>query len=224
MKESADRVARFVDDLLHGRRPHRFEATPEEAEAMTAAAGLSAARVGADVPDKAALDRIHQRLAQALDESPVLDRRLSRRAWLQTAGAAAAAVVVGVGLDEVVRNRPESGGAGSSATLLPDNGSWRPVAAVSQVPPGHAVQVSTASLDAVIINDGGNISAVSGVCTHLGCKLQADDSNRKLDCPCHQTAFSWSGKVLYYRLQSAPTNLPKIPARVNNGQVEIYTV
>jgi len=160
MKESADRVARFVDDLLHGRRPHRFEATPEEAEAMTAAAGLSAARVGADVPDKAALDRIHQRLAQALDESPVLDRRLSRRAWLQTAGAAAAAVVVGVGLDEVIRNRPESGGAGSSATLLPDNGSWRPVAAVSQVPPGHAVQVSTASLDAVIINDGGNISAV----------------------------------------------------------------
>jgi len=224
MKESADRVARFVDELLHGRRPHRFEATQEEAEAMTAAAGLSAARVGADVPDKAALDRIHQRLAQALDESPVLDRRLSRRAWLQTAGAAAAAVVVGVGLDEVIRNRPESGGAGSSATLLPDNGSWRPVAAVSQVPPGHAVQVSTASLDAVIINDGGNISAVSGVCTHLGCKLQPDDSNRKLDCPCHQTAFSWSGKVLYYRLQSAPANLPKIPARVNNGQVEIYTV
>jgi len=76
----------------------------------------------------------------------------------------------------------------------------------------------------VIINDGGNFSAVSGVCTHLGCKLQHDDSNRKLDCPCHQTAFSWSGKVLYYRLQSAPANLPKIPARVNNGQVEIYTV
>jgi cytochrome b6-f complex iron-sulfur subunit len=224
MKEPADRVARFVDELLHGRRPHRFDATPEEAEAMTAAAGLSAARVGADVPDKAALDRIHQRLAEALDESAVLDRRLSRRAWLRTAGAAAAAVVVGVGLDEVVRNRPESGGAGGSATLLPDDGSWRPVAAVAQVPPGHAMQVSTASLDAVIINDGGNISAVSGVCTHLGCKLQPDDANRKLDCPCHQTAFSWSGKVLYYRLQSAPTNLPKIPARVNNGQVELYIV
>ncbi len=224
MREPADRVARFVDELLHGRRPHRFDATPEEAEAMTAAAGLSAARVGADVPDKAALDRIHQRLAEALDESAGLDRRLSRRAWLRTAGAAAAAVVVGVGLDEVVRNRQESGGAGGSATLLPDNGRWRPVADVTQVPPGHAMQVSTASLDAVIINDGGDITAVSGVCTHLGCKLQPDDADRKLDCPCHQTAFSWSGKVLYYRLQSAPTNLPKIPARVNNGQVEIYIV
>ena len=224
MKESADRVARFVDELLHGRRPRRFEATQEEAEAMMAAASLSAARVGADVPDKAALDRIHQRLAEALDESAVLDRRLSRRAWLRTAGAAAAAVVVGVGLDEVVRNRQESGGAGGTATLLPDSGSWRPVAAVNQIPTGHAKQVSTASLDVVIINDGGTITAVSGVCTHLGCKLQPDDANRKLNCPCHQTSFGWSGKVLYYRLKTAPANLPQIPSRVNNGQVELYIV
>jgi cytochrome b6-f complex iron-sulfur subunit len=224
LKESADRVARFVDDLLHGRRPRRFDATPEEAEAMTAAAGLSAARVGADVPDKAALERIHQRLAEALDESAVVDRRLSRRAWLRTAGAAAAAVVVGVGLDEVVRTRQESGGAGGTATLLPDSGSWRPVAAVSQIPSGHAKQVSTASLDVVIINDGGSITAVSGVCTHLGCKLQPDDANRQLNCPCHQTSFGWSGKVLYYRLKAAPANLPQIPSRVNNGQVELYIV
>ncbi|TMF65408.1 MAG: Rieske (2Fe-2S) protein [Chloroflexi bacterium] len=84
--------------------------------------------------------------------------------------------------------------------------------------------VSNASLDAVIINEGGTISAVSGVCTHLGCKLQPDDANRKLNCPCHQTAFSWSGKVLYYRLKTAPANLPQIPSRVNNGQVELYIV
>jgi cytochrome b6-f complex iron-sulfur subunit len=224
MKESADRVARFVDELLRGRRPHRFEATQEEAEAMMAAAKLSAARVGADVPDRAALDRIHQRIAVALDESAVVDRRLSRRAWLRTAGAAAAAVVIGVGLDEVVRNNQESGAGGSTITLLPDNGSWRPVAAVTQIPSGHAMPVSTATLDAVIINDGGTITAVSGVCTHLGCKLQPDDANRKLDCPCHQTAFSWSGKVLFYRLKAAPANLPQIPSRVNNGQIELYIV
>jgi Rieske Fe-S protein len=224
VKTSADRVARFVEDLLRGHRPRRFEATPEEAEAMAAAAGLAAARLGADLPDKAALERIHKRLAGALDESPVIERRLSRRAWLQTAGAAAAAVVVGVGLDEVIKGREQSGPAGGTATLLPDNGTWRPVAAVTQLPPGHAMQVSTASLDAVIINDGGAISAVSGVCTHLGCKLQPDDVNRKLNCPCHQTSFGWSGKVLYYRLKSAPANLPQIPSRVNEGQIELYIV
>jgi cytochrome b6-f complex iron-sulfur subunit len=191
---------------------------------MTAAAGLAAARVGSDLPDNAALDRIHRRLSTALDESPAAERRLSRRAWLQTAGAAAAAVVVGVALDEVVKQRQESGAGGSTGTLMPDNGVWRPVAAVSQIPPGHAMTVSTVSVDAVIINDGGSISAVSGVCTHLGCKLQPDDTNRKLDCPCHQTAFGWTGKVLYYRLKSAPANLPNIPSRVNDGQVELYIV
>ena len=226
MKDQADRVARFVDDLLHRRRPERFEATPEEAEAMTAAAGLASARVGADLPDKAALDRIHARLSAALDDTPALDRRLSRRAWLRTAGAAAAAVVIGVGLDELARTRQSPGpGGGGSATLMPDGGTWRQVAAVTSIPPGHAMQVSTASLDAVIINDGGDISALSGVCTHLGCKLQPDDTNRKLDCPCHQTAFAWSGKVLYYRLKAAPPSLPRIPSRVNDaGQVELYTV
>jgi len=81
---------------------------------MTAAAGLAAGRVGADVPDKAALDRIHRTLSAALDESPLVDRRLSRRVWLRTAGAAAAAVVVGVGLDELVSGRQGSGAAGGT--------------------------------------------------------------------------------------------------------------
>ena len=226
MKDSADRVARFVDDLLHGRRPGRFEATPEEAEAMTAAAGLASARVGADLPDKATLDRIHARLSAALDDRPASAQRMSRRAWLGTSAAAAAALVAGVGLGELARSQQQTNppGGGGSATLMPDNGTWRPVAAVSAIPPGHAMPVSTATLDAVIINDGGDISAVSGTCTHLGCKLQPDDANRKLNCPCHQTAFAFSGKVLYYRLKTAPANLPHIPSRVNDGQVELYIV
>jgi len=193
---------------------------------MAAAAGLAAARVGADIPDKAALDRIHKRLSETLNESPAVERRFSRRDWLRTAGAAAAAVVVGVALDKVVTNQEQSGGPGGpgSPTLLPDGGSWRPVAALTAVPVGHALLVSTATLDAIIINDGGNISAVSGVCTHLGCKLQPDDANRKLNCPCHQTAFSWSGKLLYYRLKAAPANLPLIQSRVNDGAIELYVV
>jgi nitrite reductase/ring-hydroxylating ferredoxin subunit len=222
---AADRVARFVDDLLHGRRPRRFAASPDEADAMTAAAGLTAGRVGADIPDKAALDRIHRRLSEALDESPVVDLRTTRRTWLRTLGTAAAAVVVGVALDEVASHQSQSEpGGGTSTVLMPDNGTWRPVAAVTQLPAGHAMPVSTGSVDAVVVNDAGNITAVSGVCTHLGCKLQPDDANRKLNCPCHQTAFSWSGKVLYYRLKTEPATLPQIPVRVNGGQIELFVV
>src|SRR4029077_8278404 len=85
-ESAANRVARFVDDLLHGRRPRGFDASPEEMEAMTAAAGLVSARVGFDLPDKAALDRIHSKLSHAFDESAVDDRRVSRRAWMRTVG------------------------------------------------------------------------------------------------------------------------------------------
>jgi cytochrome b6-f complex iron-sulfur subunit len=222
---AADRVARFVDDLLHGRRPRRFVASDEEAQAMTAAAGLAAGRVGADIPDKAALDRIHRKLSGALDESPVIDLRPTRRVWLRTLGTAAAAVVVGVALDEVANHRaPTDTSDGVAAVLMPDNGTWRPVAAISQLPVGHAMTVSTGSIDAIVLNDGGNISAVSGICTHLGCKLQPDDASRKLNCPCHQTAFSWSGKVLYYKLKNEPATLPKIQSRVNDGQIELFVV
>jgi cytochrome b6-f complex iron-sulfur subunit len=223
---SADRVARFVDELLQGRRPRRFSASQEEAQAMTAAAGLVAGRVGADIPDPAALDRIHRRLSEALDESPVVELRPTRRTWLRTLGTAAAAVVVGVALDEVATNQSPAGPSGGTgpAVLMPDNGVWRPVAAVTQLPPGHAMPVTTGSIDAVVVNDGGNFSAVSGICTHLACKLQLDEANRTLDCPCHQTAFSWSGKVLYYRLKKEPATLPQIPLRVNDGQIELFVV
>ena len=223
----ADRVARYVDDLLHGRRPRRFSASSEEVEAMTAAAGLASSRVGADLPSKAALDRIHGRLAAAMDESPALDRHMTRRVLLRTFGTAAAAMVIGVGLDEVATRQgkaPAGSGGGGSAVLMPDSGAWRPVASVTQLPAGHAMTVSTGAVDAVIVNDGGAISAVSGICTHLGCKLQPDDAGRKLDCPCHQTAFGWSGKVLYFRLKAEPANLPQIPSRVNGDQIELFVV
>jgi len=192
---------------------------------MSTAAGLVAARAGADLPDKAALDRIHRRLSERLDESPRVDGRFTRRVWLRTLGTAAAAAVVGVGLDEVLTH---SGPAGQLVTgpavLKPDGGQWRPVAAVAQLPEGHAMTVSTGPVDAIVVNDGGQISAVSGVCTHLGCRLQPDNADKRLACPCHQTSFSWSGKVLFYRLKAAPPDLPRIESRVRDGQIELFVV
>ena len=222
----ADRVTRFVDDLLHRRRPRRFAASEDELAAMSAAAGMASARVGADLPDKAALDRIHKRLSDAMDERPVVERHITRRTLLGTLGTAAAALVVGAGLGEMLtkQGQPAAPGTTTATVLTPDNGAWRPVASVTQLPAGHAMTVSTGAIDAVIVNDGGAISAVSGICTHLGCKLQPDDAGRKLDCPCHQTAFGWSGKVLYYRLKAEPATLPQIPSRVNGDQIELFVV
>jgi cytochrome b6-f complex iron-sulfur subunit len=221
----AERVGRFVEDLLRGRRLRRFVASDAEQKAMLVAAGLAAGRVGADLPSKEALDRIHQELAQRMDDSAILEPRFNRRVWLRTLGAAAAAVVTGVVIDQVVGGSGvQVGGTTSAPVLMPDGGQWRPVAALSDLPEGHAQAVSSGAIEAVIVNDRGNIHAVSGICTHLGCRLQPDNTIRKLDCPCHQTAFAWSGKVLYYRLQHAPADLPRIQSRVKDGQIELYVV
>jgi len=45
----------------------------------------------ADLPDKAALDRIHSKLSAALDESPTVERRFTRRVMLRTFGLSAPA-------------------------------------------------------------------------------------------------------------------------------------
>ncbi len=50
MKEPVERIAAFVDDLLHGRRPRRFQASPEELETLQVAAEIRSAQPAADLP------------------------------------------------------------------------------------------------------------------------------------------------------------------------------
>ena len=137
-KSPVERVGAFVEDLLRGRRPRRFVATEDELGAMQAAAGLAAGRVGADLPSKEALDRIHQELARRMDDSAILEPRFNRRVWLRSVGAAAAAVVAGVVIDQVVGGSGVPlGGTASAPVLMPDGGQWRPVAALSDLPDGR---------------------------------------------------------------------------------------
>jgi cytochrome b6-f complex iron-sulfur subunit len=75
-----------------------------------------------------------------------------------------------------------------------------------------------------VVNDGGSIRALSATCTHMGCILRPNPAARRLDCPCHRTYFSWSGKVVFHQLKVAPANLPSLPSRVRDGQIEVYVV
>jgi cytochrome P450 len=58
MSGPIDRIARYVEDLIHDRRPCRFKASSEDVAALRAAAELAAARPGADLPDREFTDQV----------------------------------------------------------------------------------------------------------------------------------------------------------------------
>jgi cytochrome b6-f complex iron-sulfur subunit len=74
------------------------------------------------------------------------------------------------------------------------------------------------------VNRGGTITALSGVCTHLGCLLQLNAAARRLDCPCHNAAFGFDGSVLFKHMPDALPPLPLMESRIRDGQVEVLTV
>src|SRR6266851_2379627 len=219
MRGPVDRIAAFVDDLLHNRRPCRFNASPEEMGVLRAAAELTSARPGADLPDRDFIDRLGRQLRSQMEPRPAHES-VTRRALLRTAGLAAAAGVAGAVIDRTIVGQP----VGQQATLMPDHGTWRAVAAVADVPAGQAVRFSSGPVEGVIVNDGGTIKAVSAVCTHQGCLLLLDAAAHRLRCPCHPTVFSVTGKLLSHQLATPPANLPALQARVRDGQIEVLVV
>lgn len=219
MRSPVDRIAAFVDDLIRNRRPRRFKASADEMEALQGAAELRSVQAGADLPDRDFIERLGRQLRSQM-EAPPVRQSVSRRALLRTAGFAAAAGVAGAVIERTIATQP----SGQQATLTPDNGTWRAVAAVADVPAGQAMRFSSGPVEGVVVNDGGTIKAVSAVCTHQGCLLLLDAAAHRLRCPCHPTVFSVTGKLLSYQLATPPANLPGLQARVRDGQIEVLVV
>ena len=158
MTSPVDRMAAFVDDLIHNRRPRRFEASSEEVQAVQGAALMRSAQPGADLPTSDFIERLGRRLRSQMEPTRV-QPPVSRRVLLRTAGLAAAAGVAGAVIERTIAAQP----MGEQLTLTPDHGTWRPVAAVADVPSGRAVRFSSGPVEGVIVNDGGTMKAVSAV-------------------------------------------------------------
>jgi len=48
----------------------------------------------------------------------------------------------------------------------------------------------------LIINTGTGIVALSAICTHQGCTVGYNSGKADIECPCHGSVFSTTGRVL----------------------------
>ena len=102
------------------------------------------------------------------------------------------------------RLRPIKGGAAfvsenvrSGAALVRDRVIGAKERRLEEVGPGEgAVVRHEGERVAVSRSEAGEATAVSAVCTHLGCVVGWNAVDRTWDCPCHGSRFAASGEVI----------------------------
>jgi nitrite reductase/ring-hydroxylating ferredoxin subunit len=220
-------LRRYVDDLLRGRRPKAFAPDDFEAAQIRTAIELRAARQGPDAddaPSEEFLTGLHSRLAEQMagappDPVPMLNT--TRRQVIVGTSAAAAAAVTAVSIDRAVIGSGTDAPA-AAGELKPNTGSWQRVAASSEVPDGRMHPFDLGSVSGFVRRVDGAPQAVSGVCTHQGCRLWFDAPDDRLRCPCHSTSFAPTGEVLTHQLPIAPKPLPALMVREADGVIEVF--
>ncbi|MEW2481267.1 Rieske 2Fe-2S domain-containing protein [Mycobacterium sp. NPDC049093] len=221
-------VRKYVDDLLAGRRPESFPADDFDAAQIRAAIELRAARPDAVEPRPEFVDDLKSRIAQQLshaeaDEPARPGPSATRRQVIVGTAAAATAAVAAVSIDHVVsdREQPTEPAQADGADLVPNDGEWLPVARSADLAEGSVLSFDLGTVSGFVRRAGGKVDAVSGVCTHQGCKLWFDGAVDSLRCPCHVTSFSPAGQVLTHQLPIAPKPLPHFDVRERGGSIEV---
>ena len=222
-------VRRFVDGLLRGQRTERARPDDVEAEEMRTAIELRAARTGSDSPREEFVTDLHRRLAEQMGEAPQADGRSwgpsgTRRQVVIGTGLAAASAATGI----VVGRNLLAPTQTPEATPPPRvcSSPMRVRGARSEraptCPTKGALAFDLGSVRGFVHRADAQLEAVSGICTHQGCKLWLDAPESRLRCPCHSTSFSLEGETLTHQLPTAPAPLPKFEVREINGVIEVF--
>jgi cytochrome b6-f complex iron-sulfur subunit len=257
----AERFERYLDALLSGERPSPDDvASGDEAEMARLAAEMAGA-VGSHEadPDPAFVEQLRLRMRAAdeglasvhvtppvreRDASPIAEPagrrswRLTRRQVLQGGLGAAAGLAAGlIGAMVTGNRRAEAPSLGGDDDLVAGDGFWVEVARADELPPGSALRFSTAAFDGFVVNDGGEVRALSSVCTHMGCTLQYRPEWQDLRCPCHDASFDLAGRLANGRrawreapyrgdAHAYPIELPDLVrprVKVEDGAILVWT-
>jgi cytochrome b6-f complex iron-sulfur subunit len=226
---NARALSGYVDDLLAGRRPTPFRPDDFEAMQIRTAIDLQAARAGGDTLRDEFLDDLHGRLTAQIEGNQSINSSASRlsatrRQVVVGTSAAAAGVAVGLTTDRLlsIAGRTSSPADSVAGDMVPSQGSWRPVTSGADVADTVMHPFELGPLVGFVRRVNGRPEAVSGICTHQGCRLWFDQADDRLRCPCHSTSFSSTGQVLSHQLRSTPAPLPPLEVRERDGAIEVF--
>ncbi|MEZ0091881.1 Rieske (2Fe-2S) protein [Streptacidiphilus sp. EB129] len=223
-------IDRYVDSLLRRRRPRPFAPTEEDLAVARIAIDLAATGPDAQHPREAFVEDLRRRLAaQSSAPSPAPapaaappGRRwsLGRRRFL-AATAMSASAAAGAGAGYALSHQAPT--VPAEAELTPTTGAWQAAATVADLPEGTVLPFDLGTVTGFLRRTSGRVQAVSGICTHQGCRLHLTPPKDQLACPCHGATFTLAGEPLTHPHNNNPLPaLPRLPVRVRGNDIQIY--
>lgn len=233
---------RHLERLQQEKRPRRpRRMTSGQAKAYQMAAFFRAASPGAAEPTPEFAARLSAQLERELTGRrrwlrawlpSSKGRSVSRRALLTSGLSAAAGLAAGAVLGGVVEQKIASAQTPATWQETPLVGlgkDWLAVGKVAEIAPGQMLQFRTETVvgyvfhnDEINDRDDGEPEpewiAMSAACTHMGCIVAWNSTDRKLHCPCHEGAFTRYGKVADQSKKYIRA-LPRMQVQVQGGQV-----
>jgi nitrite reductase/ring-hydroxylating ferredoxin subunit len=211
--DAAERFGGYLDALLGDARPSPHDIAGADEARMARMAAELAGTMLSD-PDPAFVEQLRLRVRE-VDEgvaavrtsSPPRRRpgtvepvpggrlRVSRRALLHAGLGAAAGLAAGATGISWLRSAPPERAPVDDDRVVGGPGHWVEVARLEQLPVGEAVRFSTPEFEGYVVNDAGQIRALSSICTHLACTLQFRREQQDLRCPCHGASFDLRGEL-----------------------------
>ncbi|HEY4744694.1 MAG TPA: Rieske (2Fe-2S) protein [Desulfuromonadaceae bacterium] len=101
----------------------------------------------------------------------------------------------------------------------PESSAGKVVIPLKDVPEGGAKFFEYAGASAVLIKkQGGDLVALSAVCTHLGCIVRWEQDKQTFLCPCHAGRYTADGAVIS---GPPPRPLAQLPFSVTDGIITV---
>lgn len=229
-------VDRYIDSLLRRRRPRPFAPSEDDLALTRTAIALAAAGPDAAGPAPEFVEELRRKIGAqhaaaeaasantALAAIPEPSRAVpARRRFLQATAVTAGAAAVGATADHLITRRPTGSAPAAESELTPVVGTWQTVATDADLPEGGVLSFNLSSVFGFVQRTSGRVQAVSGICTHQGCRLDLKTPSDELVCPCHGATFSLSGQPLSYpNSKYTVPPLPRLAVRVKEGSIQVY--